>query len=73
MVGGERWHNAAITITIYKGTLPDMPQPADFGGFYYDLNWLSQHDMPMVTQTLRELPTLARFHIDGCSTVLYGL
>jgi hypothetical protein len=39
--------------------LPDMPQPADFGAFLYNLTRPSQHDMPMVAQTLCELPTLA--------------
>jgi hypothetical protein len=36
-----------------------MPQPADFGGFLYDLTWPSQRDMPKVARTLLELPTLA--------------
>jgi hypothetical protein len=36
-----------------------MPQPADFGGFLYDPTQPSQHNMPTVTQTWRELPTLA--------------
>jgi hypothetical protein len=44
---------------ICQGTLPDMPQPADFGGFLYDPTHPSQHDMPTVAQILRELPTLA--------------
>jgi hypothetical protein len=68
----------------YQGTWPDMPQAADFDGFLYDRTWPSQHDMPTVVQTLRELPTLANyrpshskicriyrngFYIDGCATV----
>jgi hypothetical protein len=36
-----------------------MPQPADFGGFFYDLTRPSQPEMPTVAQTLRELPTIA--------------
>jgi hypothetical protein len=43
---------------ICQGTLPDMQQPADFGGFLDDLARPSQRDMPTVTQTLRESPTL---------------
>jgi hypothetical protein len=35
-----------------------MPQPAEFGGFVYDLTQPLQRDMTTVTQTLRELPTL---------------
>jgi hypothetical protein len=45
-------------IAISQGTLPVMPQPADFGGFLYDLIRPSQRDMPMVSQKLHELPTL---------------
>jgi hypothetical protein len=40
---------------ICQGSLPQL---ADFGGFLYDPIRLSQHDMPTVTQTLRELPRL---------------
>jgi hypothetical protein len=36
-----------------------MPQPAGFGGFLYDPTRPSECDMPMVAQTLCELPTLA--------------
>jgi hypothetical protein len=35
-----------------------MPQPADFGGFLYDLTRPSQRDMPTVVQTSSELSTL---------------
>jgi hypothetical protein len=44
----------AITAQYAKGILPNMPQPADIGGFLYDLTWPSQHDMPTIAQTLRE-------------------
>jgi hypothetical protein len=45
-------------LTAICPTLPNMPQPADFDGFLYNPAQFSQHDVPMVTQTLRELPTL---------------
>jgi hypothetical protein len=44
---------------IWQGNFPDMPQPADFGGFLYNPTRPSQYNMPTVTQTLCELPTLA--------------
>jgi hypothetical protein len=37
----------------------NVPQQADFGGFLYDPTQPSQRDMPTVTQTLCQLPTLA--------------
>jgi hypothetical protein len=43
---------------IFQGTLPDVQQPADFGGFLYDSTQQSLRDMPTVTQTLYKLPTL---------------
>jgi hypothetical protein len=51
---------------ICQGTLPGMPQRADFGGFYYDRSsdLLAYHAVTAAIcqrspQTLRELPTLA--------------
>jgi hypothetical protein len=51
---------------IFQGTLPGMPQLADFDGFYYDRssNLLAYRAVTAAIcqrspQTLRELPTLA--------------
>jgi hypothetical protein len=56
----------AVTATIGQGTLPGMPQPADFGGFYYyqSTNILAYSAVTaaicqLLPQTLREMPTLA--------------
>jgi hypothetical protein len=40
---------------ICQGTLPDMPQPADFGGFLYDPTRPSQCDMPTVAPTIARI------------------
>jgi hypothetical protein len=51
---------------ICQGTLPDMPQPAVFGGFYFDTasNLLAYRAVTAAIcqwspQPLRKLPTLA--------------
>jgi hypothetical protein len=54
---------------ICQETLPDVPQPADFGGFLYDLTWPSQRDVSTVAQTLRDLPTLT----NGLEAVVQNL
>jgi hypothetical protein len=52
--------------SICQWTLPDMPQPADFGGFYYDpaSNLLAYRIVTAAMcqwspQPLRKFPTLA--------------
>jgi hypothetical protein len=47
-------------IAICQGTLPDMPQLADFGGFYYDpaSNLLAYHGV--TAAICQQSPTMAR-------------
>jgi hypothetical protein len=52
--GWDEWAYLGHHSKICQGTLPDMPQPADFGRFYFDLASIG-----ILCCDVRDMPTPA--------------